>query len=46
MSVLRALQVVSGLPDLEELALGSTGVSGQLSCDLLTPNMKVSSFCA
>eukprot|EP00878_Enallax_costatus_P014517 GHUV01015185.1.p1 GENE.GHUV01015185.1~~GHUV01015185.1.p1 ORF type:complete len:583 (+),score=159.98 GHUV01015185.1:160-1908(+) len=34
-------KVISGLPDLEEVALGSTGLSGELTCDVLTPNMKI-----
>jgi hypothetical protein len=32
--LLLLLQVVSGLPALQELALGSTRLSGNLTCDL------------
>jgi hypothetical protein len=34
--------VLGGAKELEELALGSTGLTGALSCDLALPGLEVS----
>jgi hypothetical protein len=40
-SVAEVASVLSGSRDLEEVSLGSTGLSGSLSCELALPNLKV-----
>jgi hypothetical protein len=40
-SLAEVSSVLSGSRELEELSLGSTGLSGALACELALPNLKV-----